>query len=69
MARLHLTLTNEDASLLEDALSYYLSASVDNWGSGYPRYPTPEEREDRRNRERIVKIQSRLTGLLEKVNE
>lgn len=56
--KITLTLTVEDASHVEDALTYWLMAAKDNYGAGYDR--TEEAREEQRRYKRVDAVASRL---------
>lgn len=62
--RLRLSLTVEDASAVADALSYWVMAARDNYGSGY-QHGNPDDAEERRTHRRVSRITDRLAARVE----
>lgn len=61
--RIRLSLTDEDASHVEDALAYYLAAARDNYGAGYEK-GSEYDAVEKRQYERVDRVMFRLSGIL-----
>lgn len=63
-----LSMTVEDASRVEDALSYWLIAAKDNFGAGYER-GSEEDAEARTTYRRVERVAFRLGALRQRAED
>lgn len=58
---MRLTITDETATAVADALSYYLTASSDNFGAGFGEMHPADAAEAKRERKLVAAFIARLT--------